>query len=142
MLCLPGGHSGLPFVVMKTTYNVLATLLGLWISGLSAYGGDENYDPNKFFTKQILPILKAQCFKCHSNEHEVKGGLSLDTKAGWEIGGEAGQAVKPNDLKNSLLIQAIRHGDPDTAMPPKKKLQPVEIALLEAWVMLGAPDPR
>jgi hypothetical protein len=27
-------------------------------------------------------------------------------------------------------------------MPPKKKLQPIEIALLETWVLLGAPDPR
>jgi hypothetical protein len=50
--------------------------------------------------------------------------------------------VKPGDLKNSPLIQAIRHLDSDSAMPPKKKLPPVEIALLETWVLLGAPDPR
>lgn len=142
ILQLPGSLSEVSFSVMKTICNVLVGLLGLWTSGLSAHGGDENFDPNKFFTKQILPILKTQCFKCHSNDQEVKGGLALDTKAGWEIGGEAGQAVKPNDLKNSPLIQAIRHLDPETAMPPKKKLQPGEIALLETWVLLGAPDPR
>jgi hypothetical protein len=50
--------------------------------------------------------------------------------------------VKPGDLKNSPLIQAVRHLDSDSAMPPKKKLPPVEIAMLETWVLLGAPDPR
>jgi hypothetical protein len=61
---------------------------------------------------------------------------------GWQIGGENGPVVKLGDLKNSPLIQAVRHLDSDSAMPPKKKLPPVEIAMLETWVLLGAPDPR
>ncbi len=102
----------------------------------------KSYDPAKFFRTQILPILTNRCFECHSQEHEIEGGLSLDTKGGWETGGENGPAVKPRDLTNSLLIQAIRHHDSESAMPPKKKLPPIEIALLETWVLLGAPDPR
>ena len=102
----------------------------------------KSYDPAKFFRSQIQPILQSRCYECHSAEHEIEGGLSLDSKKGWEKGGDNGPAIKPRDLKNSLLIQAIRHLDSDSAMPPKEKLQPIEIALLETWVLLGAPDPR
>ncbi len=105
-------------------------------------GSKPYYEPDQFFRVQILPILERRCFECHSREHEVEGELALDSKAGWETGGENGPAVKPGDLKNSPLIQAIRHLDSDSAMPPKKKLPPIEIALLETWVLLGAPDPR
>ena len=100
------------------------------------------FDAARFFHLQIEPILKRRCFECHSHQHKTKGGLALDSKPGWEMGGESGAAVKPGDLKNSLLVQAIRHLDEDTAMPPDEKLSAVEIALLETWVMLGAPDPR
>lgn len=101
-----------------------------------------SYSPARFFNLQILPILKNRCFECHSKDHEVEGGLALDTRAGWEIGGDQGPAVKPNDLKHSPLISAIRHLDSGSAMPPDEKLPAVEIALLETWVLLGAPDPR
>lgn len=100
------------------------------------------FDPNRFFRLQIEPILEKRCFECHSLQHKTKGGLALDSKPGWEMGGESGAAVKAGDLKNSPLVQAIRHLDEDTAMPPDEKLPAVEIALLETWVMLGAPDPR
>ena len=111
----------------------------------SAFAGEESkpaYEPDQFFRAQILPILQTRCYECHSREHEVEGELFLDSKVGWETGGENGPAVKPGDLQNSPLIQAIRHLDSDSAMPPKKKLPPIEIALLETWVLLGAPDPR
>ncbi|MBI3192240.1 MAG: PSD1 domain-containing protein, partial [Pedosphaera parvula] len=49
----------------------------------------------------------------------------------------------PGSPDNSLLIKAIRYTDPDLQMPPKnKKLSPKQIADLEAWVKMGAPDPR
>ena len=104
--------------------------------------GSSTYEPAQFFRTQIQPILERRCYECHSHQHEVEGELALDSKLGWETGGENGPAVKPGDLKNSPLIQAIRHLDSDSAMPPKKKLPPIEIALLETWVLLGAPDPR
>jgi hypothetical protein len=39
-------------------------------------------------------------------------------------------------------VHSIRHLDSNSAMPPKKKLPSIEIAMLETWVLLGAPDPR
>src|SRR5439155_12340510 len=40
-------------------------------------------------------------------------------------------------------IKAVRYTNEDLQMPPKnKKLSDAQIADLEAWVKLGAPDPR
>ena len=126
-------------------WNLTGLAMLLCVSLISRRGSAKDgavYEPDRFFNDQVLPILKSRCFKCHSQEHEAEGGLALDSKAGWQLGGESGPAVKPRDLGNSPLIQAIKHHDPETAMPPKKKLSDYEIALLETWVLLGAPDPR
>ena len=48
----------------------------------------------------------------------------------------------PGDLEESLLIAAIRYRDEALQMPPKAKLPDEVIADFEAWVMMGAPDPR
>jgi hypothetical protein len=119
-----------------------ALFLLLLVAPVNGRAGEPPYQPDRFFRTQILPILQRRCFECHSQEHDVEGGLALDSKKGWQTGGEAGPAITPGDLKHSPLIQAVRHVDVDTAMPPKKKLTPIEIALLETWVLLGAPDPR
>ncbi len=95
-----------------------------------------------FFEKKVRPLLAERCLECHSPEKKVKGGLRLDTKDGWAHGGDTGPAVVPGNVEKSLLIEAVRYGNQDLQMPPKKKLAPEEIATLEQWVKLGAPDPR
>ena len=58
-------------------------------------------------------------------------------------GGTAGPVIVPGDAEASSLIKAVRYADPDLQMPPKdKKLSAEHIAALEAWVKMGAPDPR
>jgi hypothetical protein len=96
-----------------------------------------------FFEKKIRPVLVQQCYKCHSAKSEkIKGELLLDTKAGIRKGGETGPAVVPRNLRKSLLIEAVRWGNDDLQMPPKRKLPDAVIADLEKWVAMGAPDPR
>ena len=96
-----------------------------------------------FFEKRIRPLLSEHCYDCHSaGAKKIKGGLLLDSRSGVRKGGDNGAVIVPGDPEASMLIQAVRHGDEDTAMPPKKKLPPLAIADLEAWVRLGAPDPR
>ena len=95
------------------------TALTAVVSALAVEGSKPAYEPDEFFRTQILPILQTRCYECHSREHEAEGELFLDSKLGWETGGENGPAVKPGDLKNSALIQAIRHLDSDSAMTPK-----------------------
>jgi len=98
-----------------------------------------------FFEQQIRPVLVEHCYECHSTQaKKLKGNLFLDSKAGWQKGGDAGEpAVVPGQPDESLLIQAVRHDDKDMAMPPKKpRLPDAVIADLVAWVKMGAPDPR
>jgi hypothetical protein len=101
-----------------------------------------NVVADEFFTTKIEPILKQRCFECHSHETKMKGGLTLDSRSGWEQGGDLGPAVVPGKPDESLLIRMVRWTDEEHQMPPKEKLPAAEIALLEEWVKRGAPDPR
>jgi hypothetical protein len=95
------------------------------------------------FEKQIQPILEKRCYECHSHESgKAKGGLVLDSKAGWETGGDSGPALVAGDVIHSRLLRAVRREQEDLQMPPKQKLSAQEVQLLEQWVQQGAPDPR
>lgn len=96
-----------------------------------------------FFESKIRPALIKHCYECHSEaEGKKKGGLWLDRKAGWEVGGDSGPAAIPGDVDGSLLVQTIRYEDPDLEMPPKTKLPDAVVADFEKWVAMGLPDPR
>ncbi|HSH92556.1 MAG TPA: PSD1 and planctomycete cytochrome C domain-containing protein [Roseimicrobium sp.] len=103
---------------------------------------DSTPSANAFFESKVLPVLQNRCYECHSHEKKIKGGLALDSKSGWERGGDTGPAVKPGDVEKSLLITAVRYTDSDLQMPTKGKLADAEIAILEEWVKRGAPDTR
>ncbi len=98
----------------------------------------------EYFEKKIRPVLVEHCYQCHSAEADkaknLKAGLRLDTRQGILKGGRSGPALVPGKAKGSLLIAAIRHED--LRMPPKGKLSDAVIADFEAWVVMGAPDPR
>ncbi len=99
---------------------------------------------SEFFESRVRPVLVEHCYECHSAE-KTKGGLALDTKLGWEKGGDSGTAIVPGKPDESLLIKAVRYHDEDLAMPPQKKggkLPDSTIAALTEWVKMGAPDPR
>ncbi len=96
-----------------------------------------------FFETSIRPLLIESCYSCHSEQaKKKKGGLHLDTRAGWQAGGDTGPAIVPGDVDKSLLIKGVRYTDDTLEMPPKGKMPPEKIALLEKWVKMGAPDPR
>ena len=96
----------------------------------------------QFFTATVLPVLEARCFACHSHDHEIKGGLALDSRRGWVRGGDQGPAIVPGSPEESLLIEAIRHTNPELQMPPEGVIPAEELANLVDWVRRGAPDPR
>jgi len=95
-----------------------------------------------FFEKRIRPLLAEHCYECHSESGKIKGGLSLDTEAGWMDGGDSGEVIVLEKPSESLLLKAISHKDSDLQMPPKYKLSEAEIEALTRWVKMGAPDPR
>src|SRR5471030_2577666 len=82
----------------------------------------------EFFEKKIRPLLEQRCLECHSPEKKVKGGLRLDSREGWQTGGDSGAAIVPGKPEESLLIKAVGYHDKDLKMPPKKKLSADDIA--------------
>ncbi len=98
-----------------------------------------------FFEQKIRPVLIEQCYECHSAQaKKLRGNLYLDSKAGWQKGGDSGEpAIISGKPEASLLIRSIQHLEADLTMPPKKpKLPDAIIADLVTWVRMGAPDPR
>ena len=96
-----------------------------------------------FFEKKVRPLLAEHCYKCHSEKSDkVKGSLLLDSKQGWQIGGDTGPSIIPGQPGKSLFMTAILYEDHDLQMPPKYKMEDGDIAILQDWIARGAPDPR
>ena len=128
---------------MKFDQSVLFLILSamLGICSISQANGADALKGTAFFDQQILPILKKRCYECHSHASgKAKGGLMLDSLSGWKKGGDSGPALVPGKPNESLIIESVRYEE--YQMPPKGKLPAGEIALLEKWVALGAPDSR
>jgi len=107
----------------------------------------EGADPAKveFFEKKIRPALAEHCLSCHSDEaakaNKLRGGLRLDTRAGWQKGGDTGPAIVPGKPKEGTFLPALRYVG-EVQMPPKGKLPLSVVADFETWIADGAIDPR
>jgi len=96
-----------------------------------------------FFEKRIRPLLVNHCYECHSADAKsLEGDLLVDSRPMLQRRGPNGAAVVPGDVDSSLLIKAVRYVDENLQMPPDGKLSDVEVADLEQWIRMGAPDPR
>ena len=112
----------------------------------SALAAPAKLDPDQlaFFEKKIRPVLAEHCYSCHSAKAEkLKGGLYVDNRDGLLKGGSSGPAIVPGRPEKSILIKDLKSTNPDDMMPPKgDRLPPHVIADFEAWIRMGAPDPR
>jgi hypothetical protein len=103
-------------------------------------GADDRID---FFESRIRPILAQECYECHSAATKAKGGLLLDSRPGWEKGGDSGAAILPGKPEASLLLQSIAHEHEDLKMPKAgAKLDHSVLADFRKWIAEGAVDPR
>ena len=94
----------------------------------------------EFFERRVRPLLIGRCYKCHSAEASpLRGGLLLDSRPGWQQGGDSGPALVPGDPDASLIVKAVRYDNDEVQMPPEGKLPEREIAALVEWVRLGRP---
>ena len=131
--------------ITRAEIVILGPLLvaALLISCSRVSAQESSTDGVEFFEKNIRPLLVRRCYSCHSKKAgKAEGGLVLDSKVGWQRGGERGAAVVPRDVDASLLVSAVRYADADLQMPPDNRLTETEVAVLERWVAMGAPDPR
>lgn len=126
----------------KSPRRAVHALIGVLIVGIVAIGPARARGDEEFFEKHVRPLLVKRCYACHSGA-TTKGGLSLETRSGWQRGGESGAAIVPGKPADSLLIDAVNYRSLEMPPPDKGgKLSAAEIAVLTKWVSLGAPDPR
>ena len=90
------------------------------------------------FNRDIRPILRETCFRCHGPDSASrKAELRLDKR---EDAIKAG-AIVPGNLDESELIARIVSNDPEEVMPPPaahKNLNAAQKELLKKWVASGA----
>jgi hypothetical protein len=134
---------------MRTHFLPLAAAAVLCLAAPAARAADPaEPDPKgvEFFENKIRPVLVAHCYSCHSADaakgNKLKAGLALDTRDGLRKGGETGPAIVPGKPDQSLLVKTMRYAADAPEMPPKGKLPDAVVADFEAWVKMGAPDPR
>jgi len=102
----------------------------------------EEIESAHFFEQSIRPLLAEHCFECHGPERsEPKGGLRMTGRDALLAGGLSGTAITPGDPDASRLIHAVRYTDSLLKMPPRDRLTPGEVSLLEEWVRRGVPWP-
>ena len=130
---------------MHTTWRQL-TLSSLLMSAGMAWAIDveELPPPAKHevnFEKEILPIFKKHCVKCHGPDKQ-KSDYRIDVKARAFEGGEMGEAIIPGKSTESPLVHFMSGLDEETVMPPKGELLGDKVVgLVRAWIDQGADWP-
>ena len=90
------------------------------------------------FVRDVQPLLKRHCFKCHSGDKR-EGGLRLDRRSDALAGGDAGVAILKGDSSKSPLIERVSSADPDLVMPPEgDRLSAAEVSIFKRWIGQGA----
>jgi mono/diheme cytochrome c family protein len=128
----------------RTLLNALAVLIALGAVAAGAGDVDESKLPPAAtqrveFTRDIQPILAANCQKCHGPDKQ-KGGYRVDVKETFLKGGDS---HAPNILAGrsaqSPLIHFVAGLDEDMVMPAKgERLTAEQIGVLRAWIDQGA----
>lgn len=112
----------------------LSFLTAAWLAGVAIA-------PAIDYKNDVLPIMKEHCWKCHSNEEEVKGNLALDDLdevRDYQVG--PFNIIRPGKpAESSFLEKMLLAKDHDDFMPrngdplPKEKLD-----IIEQWIARGA----
>ena len=87
------------------------------------------------FSKDIVPIFKTRCIRCH-NQKQPQGGLSLSTFGALEKGGKGGKVLGAK-ADESRLVKFIL-GVLKPQMPIGESMPKPEIDKVVAWVNAGA----
>ncbi|MBL9154430.1 MAG: hypothetical protein JNK37_18210 [Verrucomicrobiales bacterium] len=115
---------------MKTPFALcLVTLSGLSLAAAVDYKND------------VLPIMKEHCWKCHSNEEEVKGNLALDDldeMRDYQVG--PFNIIRPGKpAESSFLEKMLLEKDHDDFMPRNgDPLPKAQLDIIEQWIAKGA----
>ena len=123
---------------MTTRQTIFALAMTIYASS-AAIADDQQID----FSRDILPLLSNNCFKCHGPDETNRANeLRLDQRPSSLAKLESGHiAVVPGDSARSELFRRISSQDPDVKMPPvdsMKTLTEKQIGLIQKWIDSGA----
>ncbi|MBI5759342.1 MAG: PSD1 domain-containing protein [Planctomycetales bacterium] len=94
------------------------------------------------FARDIQPIFKQHCLKCH-DARKQQSGYRLDLRANAIRGGESDKrAIVAGKAADSELIRRVTSDDDDVVMPSEgDRLTAKQIDLLRKWIDAGAKWP-
>jgi cytochrome c553 len=123
--------------------RLILVLLCSSLPAASLRGADAKPTPEQvqFFESKVRPLLADRCLRCHGPDKQ-SGGLRLDSASAVRKGGDSGPILTPGKPDESRMIRAVRRLDETLQMPPKDPLKAEEVAVLTAWVRMGAPWPE
>jgi hypothetical protein len=93
------------------------------------------------FKEDLLPILKARCYECHSGE-KPKNGIGFDHMDELvKTEGKRAVVMKGDPARSSLFNSIMKADTAKKRMPPPKsgkRLTPEESGVVMAWIKEGA----
>lgn len=93
------------------------------------------------FSKDVFPLFKAKCLKCHEQDDENPNDFAMDNYEMLMKSGITKKIIIPGNSKKSYLIIKLHPKPPKGAQMPifsKKKLDEEEIDLITTWIDQGA----
>lgn len=95
--------------------------------------------PEPDFAREVLPILSDKCFVCHGPDAEEDQRKLTHYEEAVRLR-KGKQAINPETLKDSLLLERI--AEKEDPMPPvdEKPLSDSEREILESWVIQAFND--
>lgn len=118
-------------------YLLAATTLCLYNPAIAE---EDHAEDAAFFRDQVWPVIDANCLECHGgNPSRIRSEFRIDSREALLEGGIRGPALDEAMPAESLLLEMISWSDEDHQMPPKKKLTDEQLAIIQEWVLAGAP---
>ncbi|HWL06925.1 MAG TPA: c-type cytochrome domain-containing protein, partial [Planctomicrobium sp.] len=119
---------------------VALPFLGVWFERDATAAEEKKPDQEKVtFAEHVLPIFRQRCGSCH-NANDKRGGLAVDNYAALMAGGSSGDVIEVGDAGNSYLFSLITHASEPKMPPNADKMPAAELAIVEKWINLGAPE--
>lgn len=91
------------------------------------------------YKKEVLSIMKKNCWDCHSNENEVKGNVDLDPAT---LSDQIGpyNIIRPGNPAESGFVERLKLDETHEDFMPRKAspLSKREIEAIETWIAAGA----
>lgn len=116
-----------------------SVIAAIMVASCAGYSSAADQSVN--YVRDVQPILRAKCYRCHGAAKQ-EGGLRLDTAPLARRGGDSGSAIDTKEVAASLLIKRVTATAESDRMPPDgTPLSAQEIDLLRSWIQSGAVAP-